>query len=175
MSDTTITVVSIFLAAILMFVFPLITLADRNDDVAQVAVQTATTEFVDNIKTTGKFSMKDYENFESKLASTGNTYDIELEFQILDENPGKKTSQTVNNKIGENVYYSMYTTQILDSLGKNVSGSYNLKEGDIVNVKVKNTSTTLSQTLKNFWYKVTGNDTYVISGSWSGIVAVNGN
>lgn len=172
MSDTTITVVSIFLAVILMFVFPLITLADRNDDVAQVSVQTATTEFVDNIRTTGVLKLEDYESFESTLSATGNTYDIEIELQILDENPSKKTSQSNSIVIGENVYYSVYTTQIIEALSKNPT--YKLKEGDIVNVKVKNTSTTLSQNLKNFWYKVTGNDTYIISGSHSGIVSVNG-
>ena len=35
MSDTFIIIFTIFLAAILMFVFPLMTLADRNDDVTQ--------------------------------------------------------------------------------------------------------------------------------------------
>ena len=38
MNDTLITIVGIFLAAILMFVFPLMTIADRNDDVAKQAV-----------------------------------------------------------------------------------------------------------------------------------------
>jgi hypothetical protein len=173
MSDTTITVVSIFLAAILMFVFPLITLADRNDDVAQVSVQQEVTEAVNEIATTGKLTLDGWSNLESALAATGNSYDVEIEFQILDENPGKKTSQTNNTKIGENVYYSVYTTQITNVLTEN--GEYALKEGDIVKIEVKNTSTTLSQNLKNFWYKVTGNDLYIISGSWSAVVSVNGN
>lgn len=173
MSDTAITIVSIVLAVTLMFVFPVITLADRNDDIAQVSVQTATTEFVDNIRTTGTLELEDYEKFESTLNATGNTYDIEIEFKILDENPSKKTSQTNQTVIGENVYYSIYTTQIMNALSNN--STYKLKEGDIVSVTVKNTSTTLSQNLKNFWYKVTGNDSYIIFGSHSGVVAVNGN
>ena len=48
MGDTLITVIAIFLAAILMFVFPLMALSERTDDMAQLSVQTATTEFVDN-------------------------------------------------------------------------------------------------------------------------------
>lgn len=41
-------------------------------------------------------------------------------------------------------------------------------------VKVKNSSQTLSQVLKNVYYKVSGNDTYVIAGSSSAMVTVNG-
>ena len=49
-----------------------------------------------------------------------------------------------------------------------------LKEGDRVIVKVKNTSLTLSQQLKNFLYTVVGNDTYTIAAQYSGTVTVNG-
>ena len=83
MSDTFITIIAIFLAAILMFVFPLMTLADRNDDVTQLAVQTATNERVDEIRRTGKLTEDQYHNFVSSLAATGNAYDVEIKFQIL--------------------------------------------------------------------------------------------
>ena len=63
MSDTLITIIAIFLAAILMFVFPLMTMSDRTDDVSQLAVETATTEFVDDVRTTGKLTMDKYSRF----------------------------------------------------------------------------------------------------------------
>ena len=56
MSDTLITVIAIALAAVLMFVFPLMTMSDRTDDVSQLAVETATTDFVDEVRTTGKIT-----------------------------------------------------------------------------------------------------------------------
>lgn len=173
MSDTFITIITIFLAAILMFVFPLMTLADRNDDVTQLAVQTATTERVDEIRRTGKLTEDEYNNFVSSLSATGNAYDVEIKFQILDENPAKKTSQSDGiTVIGENVYYSVYTTQIEDRLG--AEGEYLLKEGDIVSITVKNRGQTLAQTLRNVYYKVSGNNTYTIYASSSGTVTVNG-
>lgn len=173
MSDTFITIIAIFLAAILMFIFPLMTLADRNDDITQLTVQTATTEFIDEIRRTGKLTEDHYNNFQATLASTGNAYDVELEFQILDENPEKKSAQTSNIVvIGENVYYSVYTTQIESKIGK--SHQYILKEGDIVSVSVKNRGTTLAQTLRNVYYRVSGDDTYTIAASSSGTVTVNG-
>ena len=172
MSDTLVTVVAIGLAAILMFVFPLMTMSDRTDDVSQLTVDTATTEFVDEIRTTGKITQDKYSQFVETIGSTGNTYDVEMELQVLDENPGKKTTQTTRDKIGENVYYSVYTSKIKDKLEKD--GVYKVKEGDIVSVNVKNTNQTLSQQLKNFFYKVVGNNTYTIAASHGGIVTATG-
>lgn len=174
MSDTTITIIAIFLAAILMFIFPLMAMSDRTDDVSQLTVQTATTEFVDNVRTTGVLSLDKYDSFVQEISATGNTYDVEMEVQVLDENPGKKSTQTETTKIGENVYYTLYTTQIIDALNQNASGAYKLKEGDIFSASVQNTNTTISQQLKNAFYRVTGNDTYQIAAQHAGIVTVNG-
>ena len=72
----------------------------------------------------------------------------------------------------------MYTSQILDTIdatddaGRNVVLA--LKEGDIFSASVQNTNSTLSQQLKNFFYKVTGNDTYTIAAEHAGIVTANG-
>lgn len=174
MGDTLITVIAIALAAVLMFVFPLMTMSDRTDDVSQLATETATTEFVDNVRTTGKLTLDNYSQFVENISSTGNSYDVEMELQVLDENPGKKTTQAEATKIGENVYYTMYTSQILDELDNSASGTKALKEGDIFSVSVKNTNATLSQQLKNFFYSVTGNDTYTIAAEHAGIVTANG-
>lgn len=176
MGDTLITVIAIALAAVLMFVFPLMTMSDRTDDVSQLTVETATTEFVDNVRTTGKLTMDKYSKFVESISATGNSYDVEMEAKILDENPGKKTTQAQSTKIGENVYYSMYTSQILDVLEPTGTQSsvLTLKEGDIFSASVKNTNSTMSQQLKNFFYSVTGNDTYTIAAEHAGIVTANG-
>ena len=175
MGDSVITIVAIVLAAILMFVFPLMTMSDRTDDISQLTVQTATTDFVDNVRTTGKLSMDNYAAFEQKINATGNTYDIEMEAKILDENPAKKTTQAASTKIGENVYYSMYTSQLLDTMGAGTgtSNTLRLKEGDMFSTSVKNTNTTLSQQLKNFFYRVTGNETYSIAAQHGGYVTAS--
>lgn len=174
MSDTFITIIAIFLAAILMFIFPLMTLADRNDDITQLTVQTSTSEFVDEIRRTGKLTWDQYNNFVSSIGATGNAYDVELQFKILDENPAKKTASTTGAVvIGENVYYSVYTTQIQEKLNSS-SKAYVLKEGDIVSASVKNRGSTLAQTLRNIYYRVSGSDTYTIAASSAGTVTVNG-
>lgn len=172
MGDSLITIVAIFLAAVLMFVFPLMSMSERTDDVSSLAVQTATTEFVDKVRTTGKLTIDDYDKYVATLSSTGNSFDIDIELQILDENPGVKTTQAEMTKIGENLYYNFYTTQVEEMLSGN--SRIALKEGDRVSVTAKNTNQTISQILKNFFYQIAGNDTYQIAAQHAGIVTTTG-
>lgn len=173
MGDSLITVVVIVLAAVLMFVFPLLTVSENSDSTAQLSVQNATTEFVENIRSTGKLTLDAYDKYIQTINSTGNTFDVQIEVQVLDENPGVKTTQTDQTKIGENIYYTEYTSQVLD----NITGNNNrmiLKEGDIVTVKALNTNTTIAQTLRNFLYRTAGNNSSSIAASHSAVVTSNG-
>ena len=177
MSDTLITIIAIFLAAILMFIFPLMSVSERNDDIAQAAVQTATTELADKIASKGKITAADYEAFLAKIGSTGNTYDVEIEIQKLDENLGKKSAVSASNLIGENARYKVFTTDILENIYSGASGmtaDYLLNKGDNVIITVKNTNSTIAQTLRAFFYKVTGNGTYQIAASATSLVVNSG-
>lgn len=175
MSDTLITIISIFLAAILMFIFPLMSVSERNDDIAQSVVQTATSEFVETISTVGVIKPSDYEAYTQKLAATGNTFDVEIEVQHLDENLRKKSASTAQDLIGENVRYSTFTSEVLNSMYENgEKKNYKLKKGDNVIITAKNTNKTIAQTLRSFLYKVTGQGTYQISASSSSMVVNSG-
>lgn len=172
MSETLVTVIAIFLAATLMFVFPMMALSERTDDVASLSVQAATSEFVDNVRATGLVTESAYNKYLQTINATGNTFDVEVELKILDENLSSKVGQANLEKIGENVYYSIYTSQIEDVL--NTKGKYLLKEGDMVSVSVKNTNRTIAQMLKDFFYSITGNDAYQIAAQQSAMVTANG-
>ena len=56
MSDTTMTIFAIFLAATVMFIFPLMATADNSDSISQEIVQSATNNFVDTVRTTGRIT-----------------------------------------------------------------------------------------------------------------------
>ncbi len=170
--ETLTTIIAIFLAAILIGIFPMMAIADRNDDISQLSVQTSITEFVDTVRKTGKITRDTYDSLVMELYSTGNTYDVTLEIQVLDDNPSKKTTQADETKIGENIYYTVYTSQVINELDRN--GFYILKEGDMVTVSASNNNKTISQSLKNFFYSLSGTNTYSIVASQTGIVAVNG-
>lgn len=171
MSDTMVTIIAIFLAAVLMFIFPLLSVSERGEDISQLAVQTATQEFVDKVATKGVITKEDYDAYVQALGITGNTYDIEIEVQHLDGNPGKKA--TAGDLIGENLRYSEFTSTIIEALGGS-NGKYPLSKGDNVIVSVKNTNTTLAQLLRNFVYTVTGNENYQVGATASSLVVNNG-
>ena len=166
MGDSLITIVAIFLAAILMFVFPLAAISEMNDQETLALVQSYTTEFVNKIRSKGKITLEDYEAYMQQLYATGNSYAVEFDVQIADTNPGKKTE---NQYVGDTTYYGIYTTQITNKLYTE-GGEYHLKEGDHVGVSVKNTNTTISQMIKNVLYSVTGDASYVIAAQASGAV-----
>ena len=177
MQNTATTVIALCAAAALLLVAPLVTLASRNDNVVQENVKLIVNEFVTDIQNTGVLTNAKYQDFEDKLAATGNTYDIDIEIQHLDENPGKKTTQANYTKIGENVYYSDYTTQVLNQLNVGTTsgtGKIVLKEGDRIVVDVKNTNETQAQTIKSSFLSFSNAGQYVISASSTGMINVNG-
>lgn len=170
MGDSLTTIIAIFLAAVLMFIFPLAAIADRNDDTSQMYIQTTLDNFVNTVASKGTLTLKDYEELEAQLEATNNSYDIELVINVADVNPGKKTD---NQKVGDTTYYSVYTAQIESVLGSEAH-TYYLKEGDYIKVSVKNINTTISQMIKNVLFGITGNESYVIAGSASGVVVTTG-
>lgn len=158
MSDTLMVVIGIFVAVILMFIFPLMSLSERTDDISQTVVQTATSEFVDKVSVAGRIKPADYEAYAQTIGATGNTYNIEIEVQLLDENPGKKAAVTSGDLIGENLRYSIFTSDILNYMYNNDNGitrDYILKKGDNIIVTAKNTNRTMAQMLRTTFYKVT--------------------
>jgi len=173
MNDTLVTIIAIFIAAILMFVFPLMTIADRNDDIAAQAVQQKTVEFVGKEVNVGAVRQADLDEYKQKIASLGHTFKTDLEVKVLDDNVGKKSTWTTSTVVGENVYYSVYTDTIEQQV-YGASGKYTLKQGDILSATSVNTDTTIAQSLRNVFYSIAGKGTYQISGAHSGTVQNNG-
>lgn len=173
MSDTLIVIIGIFLAAILMFVFPLMTVSNTQDDISQVAVQSLVAEFVNNAATKGKVTQDDYNTFITKLNATGNTYEVQLEHKIMTTNPNKGAS----DQLGENLYYSVYNSTIVDSADTGViyNDEYLMKKGDYIIATVKNTNITIASQIKNFLYSIVGKDTYTIAANASALVVNTGN
>lgn len=113
-----ITIISIFVGITIMFIIPIMAVSQQNDTIAQTTAQEATTQFVSTIANSGSITQNDYDTYVQKLSSTGNSFDISIEVQHLDENPGKKSATTSGDLIGENVYYSTYTSEIMDYMSK---------------------------------------------------------
>ena len=180
MSDTLMTIIGIFLAVILMFVFPLMEIAGKNDEMSQTVAQVAVSDFVNKVASTGKITEFDYNELIQKLYATGNSYDIQIEAKIIDDNPRRATTTTSSGLLGEYKYYSVYTNTILEKIRDNAikngegTGEYVLKKDDYIIVTVKNTNITIGTQLKNLMYKLIGKDTYTIGTSASALVLNSG-
>ena len=149
MEDNASAILAIVLAAIIMFGYPLITMARKTDKAAQIVVESSTDEYVDTIRTKAIIKQSDYEAFLSKISSTGNAFDIEFELQRLDENASKRATQGSTSKQTKNTYATYYTTQVMQMI-QDGDGVLLLKEGDIITVKVKNVNTTIFQQLTKY-------------------------
>lgn len=174
MSDTLMSIIGIFLAIVIMFVFPLMELAGKGDEVSQTVVEVAVADFVNTVATTGQITWSDYNELVQKLYSTGNSFDIQIEAQILDDNPRRATTTASSDVLGEYRYYSVYTNTILSELEKSENSKYQLKNDDYIIVSVKNTNTTMGTQLKNLLYNLIGKDTYTIGTSSSALVLNTG-
>ena len=168
MSDTFITIIAVMIVAVTLFVIPVMATANQNDNITQTAVQTIVSEFVNTSAKEGKITINNYDNFIQKLFATGNSYDVEIEVQILDDNPGRKGVKA----IGENIYYSEFTNSIVEKIEQD--NVYLLKQGDYIKAKVKNTNVTFGTQVKNFIYSILGKDTIAIEASGSALVSTTG-
>ncbi len=168
MSDTLMTIIGIFIAVILMFILPLIIVANKHDQISQTVTQMAVSDFVDTVTKQGEITEFDYNKLIQKLYATGNSYDIEIEAQIIDDNPRRATTTLSSALTGEYKYYSVYTNTILDKIRED--GKYELKKDDYITVTAKNSNVTVATILKNMFYKLTGKDTHTIGASAAQLV-----
>ncbi len=167
--STLTTVVVIFLAAVLMFLFPMIAIGQKNDDASGMYVHEQLQNFVDKAALSGKISKADYEQLQSALAATNNSYDIEISIKISDINAAIKSA--TQNK-GEASYYTLFDKQVKDELQKN--GVIILKENDYITVIAKNTNQTIAQSIRNILYGIVGKNDVAIAEQVSAYVTVTG-
>lgn len=171
--DTLTLVIAIGASVVLMVLFPLMTMANRTDDISLLAAETAVTEFVDNARSTGKITQANLNELVETVTATGNIYEPQMEVQVKDENLAKKKTQSQTDKTGENVYYTVFTSQIQEEMDAN-NGVYLLKEGDILSAYLLKTSTSIGEMLENFFYTVTGNDSNEKIANHAGVVTTDG-
>lgn len=180
-NSTASVIIVIALGLMVLCVVPLITLEERVDNVTQQDVQKIIETTVTEVANTGELTREQYQSLENKLAATGKTYDIEIEAKILDENPGKKLAQSNYTKIGENVYVTYYTTQVLSQIGiktgsETVSSSdekMKFKPGDIIYLSATSQDSA-AKDLKSNLFSFVNSGENVVSASSSAMVTVTG-
>ena len=136
--DSLMEIIGIGIAVIVMLIFPISALSERNIDMALTTMKTATSEFADKISVEGKITKSDYESYAQRVNSiVGSPVDIEIEIQHIDENIGKKNATTSADLVGENTSYSSWDVEEVFK----TENEYLLKKGDKVIIKAKGEKT----------------------------------
>ena len=172
--------ISIIFAAIvgtfLIVILPLFSILDRQDSMSYNVVLTATTNFVDKVRTNGFIDRDSYNNYLAALASTSNTYKVTIEayrkklIHDTDENGNILKDKYSEEKELINTYD---ITKEFESVStndtSNVKGNiYLFNEDDEIYVKVKNTNITAGSLMYRFLSGIT--NTNVINISYGGVI-----
>ena len=174
MGDSLISVFVMFLAVMLMLLFPLLVLAENSESVTQLAAQTITAEFLDAATTAGAIRESDFNVFISSLHGTGSTFEVQLKVRHVDENPNRNAIIISPRTPRGNLSYSVFTSTIMPHIQTATGdGTYILKQGDTVVVTIRNTNRTIAQLIRDIFSTARGRD-YQVGASFSGMVVING-
>lgn len=168
MQDIAITIIVIIIAAILLFVFPLLATAENKNEVDLAYVQSATTEFVNESAARGVITLESVDGLKQKLATTGNTYNVNLEVNRKTDDVGKKTGWATGANLGEGAFFTLQGTQINEQLES--FGQFKLNTGDTLTAKVENSSKTMASSLKSAILGVTESSKSEITATASALV-----
>ena len=159
MSKVFITIILGVIVSVSFLVVPLVATSSQNDDITQTAIQAILADFVNTAAKEGQITQSNYNELISKLHATGNTYNVKIEVQVLDDNPGSKGPNI--DVIGENIYYSIFNVE--EEVENN--GVYLLKTGNRIIATAENTNITDATRFWNAIYKIVGHDTIAIKAS----------
>lgn len=144
MGDSLSVIFATIVAAIIMFLFPMLDTWERQDDLSYMAAYTAVVDTVDAVRNTGRLTKEMYNDLVYTLTATGNRFDVKLEHRQYVVAP-----DAAGNK--EIVYLNHYTDEILEHL--TTSGEYTeFNTYDYFYISVKNTNVTQSTVLKQNLY-----------------------
>lgn len=168
MQDITITMIVIIIAAILLFVFPLLATAENKNEVDLAYVQSAATDFVNSNATRGVITIESVDILRQKLATTGNAYNVNLEVSRRTDDVGKKSGWSSGTNLGEGAFFTLQATQINEQLEN--TGEFKLMTGDTLTVKVENSNKTMASNLKSAILGVSASSKAEIAASASALV-----
>lgn len=168
MQDILITILGLLLAIIVLFIFPLMEISSKNDELSEIYIETIVADFVNTVASEGKITEENYDSLIQKISTTRNSYNIQMEVKILDDSSSRATTASEATLVGENKYYSVFDDEIFDVIVENKE--YVLKKNDYIIVTVSNTNQTFGAQMRGFIFSLFGKDTEVIVAKSSAVV-----
>jgi len=150
-------VFTIFLAILLLFIYPLMEMLQQQNFTTHLFVYAETTKLVDAVRNTGYMTPRMYQEYTEKLSATDLLYEITLEHQhrkydpiYLD--PLDETTFQDDFAINYRGYYTQDILEVLFPSDDGESDEYRFSQGDYFKVKVVNKSKTLATKLTQLIY-----------------------
>lgn len=151
-------ILAFFLAAVLLFLVPLINLLERQDDAAFTVVFSETNRFVDSARDTGYITPDMYTEFLNRIQATGNTYSVSLKHIKSTVNPVYRQNGAALDFTGEyeinrvavsegDIFAILFPGGAVSALDK--SRRYEMRAGDLLFVEVKNRGKTMATAIRD--------------------------
>ena len=148
-------IVSIIIAVLLLFIFPVMNMFEKQDDISRNIVFNETTKFVDSVRNLGYITPKMYNDFLIKIEATGNVYEISMTHMHLVVYPvytDVTDLSSFQDKASEN-YENYYNDEIMNQLFPEVTSGdeiYRLSCGDYFLVETVNKNKTMGTKIREF-------------------------
>jgi hypothetical protein len=144
-------IVAIFIAIIIMFIAPLLYMAQKQDTISQTYVSNETTNFIDSIKNTGVLSAETYQAFIGKIDVTNNLYNIEIvhAHKVVEPIYYENTGLFLDDY--DTYYINTYQEDILATFDE--GKDYYFSQGDYISITITNRSKTMATRIMEAFYK----------------------
>jgi hypothetical protein len=146
------------LAVLLLFLFPALQAAQRQEDIRYLAAYRVMVQFTDAVRNKGVVTPTMYEDFIRELETTGGGYEVELEHRHKTYHPeyGDPADPATFLNGFSVVYDSYYTSDILEAMFPTGAGqegeAYKLQEGDFIAVTALDHNRSPYDILSEFLY-----------------------
>lgn len=152
-------ILGFFIAALLLFLGPLMNVLERQDNIAYTVVFSEANRFVDAARDTGYITPNMYLELRDTLNATGNSYKISIRHVKSVVNPVYEFRGSVLSFTGEYTVsrYTVGEAEILATLFPSNSTAgvhdkaryYTMKAGDMLFVEVRNEGKTMAAALRD--------------------------
>lgn len=169
MTDTLGRILTIILAAVMLFIMPTMFVGLKEEKSIQIYVDDAVTEFVDRSNAIGYISEENYLKFTQRLSNTGLLYDVEIVHYnaiALPDTEHASPAEYITQ------YEATYTEDILSSVfpDNGSDGLYQMKNGDFLSVSLTNKTSTIGMQIYNFLVGRISNTIKTIKTTYGGYV-----
>ena len=151
------------IAAVLLFLAPLVNLAQRQEDMLYTVILSETNAFADSVRDTGYLTPSMVEALQETLSATGQLYSVRLKHvksliePVMVQSFSGGTMALTPTGAYQVSHYELSEEAIFETLfppGSTLSPlhplrRYNLASGDLFFVEVQNRGSTLASTLRN--------------------------